>query len=255
LQPVLICGYWILIFTFVPLFSDKNDIVKKTAIITGASGNLGQAVVKKFLDEDYRVTGIVHQKDPGPFTGHPGFDEAVLDLLNEEDCQKLVRVVVEKNKTIETAVLTAGGFAVGDIASADTPSLVRQYQLNFETAYNMARPVFLQMMKQNSGRIFLIGSRPGLDASHAKGAVAYALSKSLLFRLAEILNKESEKKNVVVSVIVPGTIDTPGNRKSMPEADFGTWVKASQIADVIYFYAENTARTLREPVIKIYNNA
>jgi NAD(P)-dependent dehydrogenase (short-subunit alcohol dehydrogenase family) len=127
--------------------------------------------------------------------------------------------------------------------------------LNFQTAYNIARPVFLQMMKQGSGRIFLIGSRQGLNILKGKGALAYSLSKSLLFRLAELLNAEAKGKNVVVSVIVPSTIDTPQNRESMPDADFSSWVTASQIADIIYFYSSGESSAIREPVIKVYGKS
>jgi NAD(P)-dependent dehydrogenase (short-subunit alcohol dehydrogenase family) len=113
----------------------------------------------------------------------------------------------------------------------------------------------MQMIKQNSGRLFLIGSRQGLDASRGKESIAYTLSKSLIFRLAEIMNAEAKGKNVITAVIVPGTIDTPPNRKSMPEADFSSWVKPSQIADVILFYSGEGADAVREPVIKMYNKA
>jgi short-subunit dehydrogenase len=73
--------------------------------------------------------------------------------------------------------------------------------------------------------------------------------------LAEIMNAEAKGKNVVVTVIVPSTIDTPSNRKSMPQADFGSWVKPSQIADALLFYSGDGADAVREPVIKMYNNA
>jgi hypothetical protein len=69
------------------------------------------------------------------------------------------------------------------------------------------------------------------------------------------MNDEAKGTNVVVSVIVPSTIDTPQNRKSMPEADPNKWVKAEAIADVIYFYCTEQASVLREPVIKVYNNS
>jgi NAD(P)-dependent dehydrogenase (short-subunit alcohol dehydrogenase family) len=149
----------------------------------------------------------------------------------------LVGEIIAKNKSIDVAVLTAGGFTMGDVAATKTNEVARQYQLNFETAYNIARPVFVQMLKQNSGRIFLVGSRAGIDVTQAEGESSYAFSKSLLFRLAELMNAEAKNKNVVVSVIVPSTIDTPENRESMPDADFSTWVSPSEIAGVIQYYA------------------
>lgn len=232
----------------------------KTAIITGASGNLGQAVVKKLIDNDYTVWGTVHSNPAKNNSkvneqANERYNEVALDLLDEDACRELVDSVVDNSQHIDVVVLTAGGFTMGDIAETKSSDIAKQYQLNFETAYNMARPVFEQMMKQDSGRIFLIGSQAGLDTSKAKGVTAYGLSKSLLFRLAEIMNAEARKKNVVVSVIVPGIIDTPPNRESMPDADFSNWVSPVQIADVIYFYSSEEGSAIRGAVIKIYGNS
>lgn len=226
----------------------------KIAIVTGAAGNLGRAVVTKFIDNHFKVIATVRNKN-SPSSAPANFEEAELDLADEESCQKFIDQTIARNNSIDVAVLAAGGFAMGNVAVTGTSDIAKQYKLNFETAYNIARPIFAQMMKQNSGRLFLIGSRAGLDVSHAKGVTAYAFSKSLIFRLAEIMNAEAKGKNVVVSVIVPSTIDTPQNRESMPDADFGAWVLPAQIADVIYYYSGTEAEALREPVIKVYNNA
>jgi NAD(P)-dependent dehydrogenase (short-subunit alcohol dehydrogenase family) len=85
--------------------------------------------------------------------------------------------------------------------------------------------------------------------------IAYSLSKSLIFRLAEIMNAESKGKDVVTSVIVPSTIDTPQNRESMPKVDFSSWVKPAEIADTIFFYSSDEATSVREPLIKMYNKS
>jgi NAD(P)-dependent dehydrogenase (short-subunit alcohol dehydrogenase family) len=111
------------------------------------------------------------------------------------------------------------------------------------------------MMKQNSGRIFIIGSRPGMNAANGKGMIAYGLGKSLIFRLAELMNDEAKGTNVVTSVVVPSTIDTPQNRKAMPDADPAKWVKPETIADIIYYYCSDEASALRESLIKIYGNS
>jgi NAD(P)-dependent dehydrogenase (short-subunit alcohol dehydrogenase family) len=229
--------------------------LKKTAIITGAGGNLGQAVTKKFVDEGYTVIGTIHSKSTAADSGNNSLEEVAIDLTNEESCRKFVEDVVKKQGRIDVAVLTAGGFTMGNINTTTTEDIHKQYQLNFETAYNVARFIFIQMMQQNSGRIFLIGSRQGLEASKGKGTIAYTLSKSLIFRLAEILNAEAKGKDVVTTVIVPSTIDTPQNRESMPDADFSSWVKPSDIADTIFFYSGDTANAIREPVIKIFNRS
>ena len=205
----------------------------KTAIVTGASGNMGQAVIKKFIDEGYKVIGTIIPNDPVPMDfPEDKLDKVVVDLMNEDDSAKFVNDVTSKYGSVDAAVLTVGGFAMGSVAETKTSDIAKQYKLNFETAYNVARPVFTQMMKQNNGRIFIIGSKPGLSSVNSKGMVAYGLAKSLIFRLAELMNAEAKGTNVVVSVIVPSTIDTPQNRKSMPDADPEKWVRPEAIADV-----------------------
>ena len=201
----------------------------RTAIVTGASGNLGQAVVQKFLSEGYAVEGT-----GSLLIDAPHFHSLPVDLVNEQAAGDWVQSVIAKHKTIDVAVLTVGGFAMADIAGTTTAMIGQQYRLNFETAYNVARPVFVQMRKQGAGTIFLIGSKAGMEAGTSKGMIAYGLSKSLLFRLAELMNEEAAGTAVKTIVIVPSTIDTPQNSVAMPGADFSTWQTPGFIANTIF---------------------
>ena len=73
----------------------------KTAIVTGASGNLGQAVVNKFLEEKYKVIGTVNHSEPAKTTlNNPGFDEMPVDLMDEEKAKEFVNGVISKNKSM-----------------------------------------------------------------------------------------------------------------------------------------------------------
>jgi NAD(P)-dependent dehydrogenase (short-subunit alcohol dehydrogenase family) len=225
----------------------------KTVIVTGAAGNLGEAVVNKFLSEKYKVIGTVNHSKAD--SNVKGFEKMKVDLANEDDAAQFVGSVIQKHGSIDVAVLTAGGFAMGKIAETKMDDIMKQFTINFQTAYNIARPVFIQMIKQNNGRIFLVGSRPALDAKASKGMVAYGLSKLLVVRLAEMMNEEAKGHNVVTSVIVPSTIDTPQNRKAMPGAKFENWVKPEAIADVIASYCADTMNIVKEPLIKVYGNA
>jgi NAD(P)-dependent dehydrogenase (short-subunit alcohol dehydrogenase family) len=237
-------------------FASRKTNAMKIIIVTGASGNLGQGVVKKFLSEGCYVIGTIAPNDPVAIDiREKNFETVTVDLMNEEAAAKFIETVIDKHGRVDTAILTVGGFAMGKIADTKTSDIVKQYKLNFETAYNVARPVFNQMIKEKSGRIFMIGSRPGSDMHNSKGMVAYGLAKSLIFRLAELMNDEAKGTNVITTVIAPSTIDTPQNRESMPDADFNKWVKPEEVARVIYFYSSDDATIIREPVIKVYNNS
>lgn len=227
----------------------------KIVIVTGANGNLGKAVVNKFLKNGDRVLGAVRKKSDKSVDVANLYEESILDLLNAEDCEKYIEKTIDKYQEIDVAVLTSGGFVMGNLKGTSTTDIFQQYRLNFETAYNIIRPLFLKMIQQNNGRIFLVGSRQGLDISQGKGAIGYALSKSLIFRLAELLNAEAKGINVIVTVIVPSVIDTPENRESMPDEDFSDWVTPEKIAEVIHFYSSEAASDIKEPILKMYGNA
>jgi len=228
----------------------------KTVIITGANGNLGSAVTNSFLAKDYKVIATVrNEEDRKELADHPNLEVEVIDLTDEAKTEEFIRYVIERHNSIDGALLLVGGFAMGNIAATRSENIKRQMSLNFDTAYHVTRPLFQHMMEQNKGRIVFVGARPALLASAGKNLVAYGLSKSLLFKLAEYLNAEAKGKNVTVSVIVPSTIDTEPNRKSMPDAEFEKWVKPEALAEIMEFIVSGNADPLRETVLKVYNNA
>jgi NAD(P)-dependent dehydrogenase (short-subunit alcohol dehydrogenase family) len=228
----------------------------KTVIITGASGNLGSAVTSHFLNQDYRVIATVtNEEAKKSFTPHQNLQVEIVDLANEASAASFVKDAIKKHEVIDAALLLVGGFAMGNIGATDTKAIREQLTLNFETAYHVARPLYEHMAGNRSGRIVFIGSRPALQASAGKNLIAYGLSKSLLFKLAEYINEEGKGKNVTATVVVPSTIDTPQNRKSMPEADPGKWVNPEALAEILEFVVSGKGSPLRETVLKVYNDA
>lgn len=228
----------------------------KTVIITGANGGLGTAVTNTFLAKNYKVIATVRkEEDLKEIPQHQNLQVEVLDLTDEEKTEAFVHKMIDQHKTINGALLLVGGFAMGDIAATKSADIKKQITLNFDTAYHVTRPLFQHMMEHNNGKIVFVGSRPALQASAGKNLIAYGLSKSLLFKLAEYLNAEAKGKNVTVSVIAPSTIDTEPNRKSMPDADFDKWVKPEALAEVLEFLISEKGSVLRETVLKVYNNA
>jgi len=228
----------------------------KTVIITGANGGLGSAVTQTFLEEGYTVIATVSSEESkSKIPAHPMLEVCIVDLTNEDETTLFVESAIKKHQKIDAALLLVGGFAMGNIAATSGADLKKMYSLNFETAYFIARPLFQHMKETGKGRIVFIGSRPALKAADGKSMIAYALSKSLLFNLSSYLNEETKGTDVVTTVIVPSTIDTPANRSAMPKSDPSHWVKPQQLADIMKFICGDTADVLRETVLKVYNNS
>jgi NAD(P)-dependent dehydrogenase (short-subunit alcohol dehydrogenase family) len=228
----------------------------KTVIITGASGHLGNAVTRAFLEKGYTVIATVAKEaSKKELPAHDHLFVETVDLTDEEQTTTFVQNVIAIHQKIDAALLLVGGFAMGKIAETKGADIKKQIALNFETAYYVARPLLHHMELQNYGRLVFIGSRPALKPTDGKNMVAYALSKSLLFQLADYINAEMKGKNIVATVAVPSTLDTEINRKSMPQANPNDWVKPEALAELLEFTCSNAASALRETVLKVYNNA
>src|SRR4051812_26512737 len=114
----------------------------KNILITGASGNLGQATVKKFLSEGHRVIATVTRGNGLPFKADGELATFEVDLSNEGAVNSVVNEINAKYGSIDAALLLVGGWAGGTIHDTDGAALKKMYSLNFETAYYVARPVF-----------------------------------------------------------------------------------------------------------------
>ena len=213
----------------------------QSVIVTGTSGNLGKAVAQKFFSEKYHVFGTVHKGDVFAVAkGGVIWEDITVDLTDDAAAKAFTETAIRKNKDIKAAVLTVGGFAMGNIEKTTAAGIEKMVQLNFYTAFHIARPVWQHMMERGTGRIYLVGSLPGEDTHKAKAMVAYGLSKSLLFHLADVLNASNENKDVIAKVVVPNIINTPENKKTMPDADTSGWTEPAAIADIIYADCINT---------------
>ena len=207
----------------------------KKAVVTGASGNLGKAVVLELLGKGYEVAGT--GLFSAPLNGYTG---AKVDLSDDNATHDWVTAQTGTG-TVDTAILTVGGFAMGNISATPVSDIHEQIRLNFDTAYRVAAPLFSHMKGKGTGTLFLVGSQAGMSSEKNVGVTAYGLAKSLLFRLADLMNIEAKGTDVKVFVVVPFIIDTPANRASMPDADRSAWQTPEQIASRIYAYIEHPA--------------
>lgn len=233
-----------------------NTAKGKTVLITGANGNLGGATTALFLEKGYTVVAAVHTEAAKQnMPDHPRLHVHVVRLDNETEAASFVQASIDTHKKIDAALLLAGGFTSGDIAATPSGEIKQQISLNFDTAYHTARPLLNHMLRNNYGRLLFVGARPAIEAGAGKHSIAYSLSKSLLFKLAEYINAEAKGKNVTATVVVPSTLDTPPNRKAMPDKNPADWVKPQALAEILEFVCADVSSPLRESILKVYNNS
>ncbi len=223
-------------------------------LITGANGNMGSAMVEKYLSEGHHVIGtMLSGKHVERFEAQEAFTRLEVNLMEEGP---LAEALEKLGKNIHVGIFTVGGFAMGNISNTSLSSLEKMIRLNLYTAFNSAKAVFNHMKGHGEGgRIVLVSSKPGLDPGQGAATLPYTLAKSTIPALAEILNVEGKKEGIVATVIAPGIIDTPPNREAMPDANFGDWVTPEQIADIVFFATAQSGAPLREPVLKIFGNS
>jgi NAD(P)-dependent dehydrogenase (short-subunit alcohol dehydrogenase family) len=204
----------------------------KTILLTGANGNLGQAVAEVLLKKGFAVEAALGRMN-GAGAPPPGqYHAESVDLLDALAAEDYVERVAKRNGGIDGAVLLVGGYAAGNLAETDSAAIDKMIALNFKTAYHIVRPLF-EHLKTGGGKVVLVGARPALDPASGQSQIAYALSKSLIFELAKLIDESGKPHNIDATVVVPGTIDTAANRAANPDADFSKWVSPEVVAEGI----------------------
>lgn len=229
--------------------------MKRTILITGANGNLGQDVVSLLASEGHAILAATGTSELQSEQKEKVVFSQQVDLANEREANAFIQQLISKYPDIDAAVLLVGGFGIGDLAATDEQSIDKFFALNFKSAFFVARPLMEHFKRSGSGQFILMGARPAIQPEDGKKMIAYALSKSLLFNLAELINAEGKKAGITASIIVPSTLDTPPNREGMPNADFNLWVKPVDVAKTISFILSGTGSQLRHSVFKMYNRS
>jgi len=229
--------------------------MQRTILITGASGNLGKEVVNVLHAEGHTLLATYHHTEPEETLKQKLAFSVKVNLQHGEETQAMVQRLIQQFPNLDAAILLAGGYEGGSITETSSHSIEKQINHNFKTAWNVVQPLMDHFKKKGKGQFVLMGSRPGLNPEAGKHSVAYALSKSLLFSLSEIINADAKGTEITSSVVVPSTIDTEPNRTSMPDADFSKWVSAEDVAKTISFILSPVGHQMRQAVYKIYNKA
>lgn len=224
----------------------KNKVV----LVTGANGGLGAHVTEAFLRAGARVIGTARKIQAsdfaaGEFIAIPG------DLSNENGARAIVKQSIDRLGRLDIVVHTVGGFAGGtSVGETGEATLDRMLDLNLKSLFYILRAALPELLKTGDGRVIGVGSRAALEPGAGVGA--YSASKAAMVSLMKTVAQEHKASGLRANVVLPGTIDTPANRKAMANADFSKWVRPQAIADLILWLAGDAGREVNGAAIPIY---
>jgi NAD(P)-dependent dehydrogenase (short-subunit alcohol dehydrogenase family) len=225
----------------------------RTALITGGAGSLGNATVSTFLKAGWRVVAPVRGGSAGRVP--EGAVTVEGDLADAADVAAATAVAVSEGDAPLTAVINlVGGFAApGLIAETPVEQFEAMLSLNLRPTYLVTAAALPHLVAAGGGSIVCVSSRAAV--SPFPGAAGYVTSKAAVLAFASAVSVEYGKRGVRCNTVLPSVIDTPANRRDMPDADFGRWVTGEQIADVILFLASESSAPTSNAQIPVYGRA
>src|SRR5215469_9782124 len=221
----------------------------KVVLITGAKGGLGSLVTRRFLSAGAKVIGSSRSISQGDFP-QPNFTPHPVDFTKPAAVREAVDSIVRLFGRLDVLVHVLGGFAGGPtVAETDDSMWEQMRDLNLTSVFYVLRAAIPHLRKSGSGRIVAIGSLTAVEPHPRLGA--YVTFKAALTTLVRTVALENKDAGLSANVVLPGTMDTPANRKSMPGADYSKWVQPENVADVVLWLADERAGHITGSTISI----
>lgn len=220
--------------------------------IAGGMGALGRALAQRFKQRGDQVV-VLDQATGAAGLPQAGADLALLDVdLNDvASTRHAFDTIARRFGRLDALVSVAGGFHHETLAEGKVEAWDRMYALNLRTAVVACQAALPLMLARGAGHVVCIGS-DAIGRAHA-GLGAYAASKAGVAELVRTLAAETRDQGIAANAVLPGTPDTPGNRRAMPDADFSRWVSLDAAAALILFLASPLAAQINGACIPIVN--
>ncbi len=221
----------------------------RVVLITGARGGLGSFVTQRFLATGATVVGASRSIAEEDFPV-PNFVALPVDFTQADAVNRAIGSIADGHGRLDVLVHVLGGFAGGtSVAETDDATWEQMRDLNLTSAFYVLRAAIPHLRKSGAGRIVAIGSLAAVEPHAALGA--YVTFKSALVSLVRTVALENKDAGLTANVVLPGTMDTPANRKAMPRADFSKWLKPADVADLVLWLADERAARITGSVIPI----
>jgi NAD(P)-dependent dehydrogenase (short-subunit alcohol dehydrogenase family) len=226
--------------------------MQRSVLVTGGTGGLGAAVTQAFLDAGWRVVvPWIVEAELERVTEHERLELVQADLFDPES---VAEVVARAGPSLRALVNLVGGFAAhGPVGETPIEAFEEQLRLNLRPTFLASSAAIPVMVEAGGGAVVCVSSRAALRPF--PGAAGYAVGKAAVLAFVDVLDAEYRKAGVRANAILPSVIDTPANRRSMPDADFETWVKPAEVANVIRFLCSDESSATSGAHVPVYGQA
>jgi acetoacetyl-CoA reductase len=185
------------------------DMTGQVALVTGGIRGIGAAISKRLADRGVTVAaGYSRDKEAADRfrDGLPRCSVHQGNIGSAEDCERVIREVIETHGRLDILVNNAGITVDKTVRKMTPDEWDRVVQVNLSGAFYLSRAVLQHMLDRGSGRIINISSIIG-EAGNI-GQANYAASKAGLFGLTMSLAQETARKGLTVNSVAPGYIAT-----------------------------------------------
>lgn len=223
-----------------------------SVLVTGGTGALGSAVTRTLLESGWRVVvPWVAEAELARVEEHERLELVQADLF---DADAVGRVVDVAGPSLRAVVNLVGGFAMhGRVHETSVETFEEQLRLNLRATYLVCAAALPHLLAAGGGAIVCVSSRAARRPF--SGAAGYVVSKASVLAFVDALDAEYRDDGIRVNAVLPSVIDTPANRRSMPDADFESWVAPDQIARTIRFLCSDDASVVTGGHLPVYGRA
>lgn len=182
----------------------------KVWFVTGASKGLGLALVKKLLNEGYKVAATsrnLSDLTKAVDTQNDQFLPLAVNLTSEDSVQKAVELTVKIFGKIDVIVNNAGYGLLGGIEELTDREARDNFEVNVFGSLNVIRKVLPYLRAQKSGHILNVSSIGGFTGAFA-GAGIYCATKFAVNGFSETLSAEVAPFGIKVTIVQPGYFRT-----------------------------------------------
>jgi len=227
--------------------------VARAVLVAGGTGFLGSAVLDVLTSAGYPVTATwVEERERDRVQDALGDRVSLIqaDLFDADAVEQVVSSVDDLGAVVN---LVGGYHSAGKAHEWDLADYDRMLELNLKPGFLLARAAMPRLVEAGGGVYVGVSARAALRPF--AGAVGYITAKAAVLAFVQALAADYRDDGIRANAVLPNAIDTPANRKQMPNADFSKWVPPDEIARVVRFLVSDDSKPITGAAVPVYGRA